>query len=174
MSGILIFLCLITLVSFILTRRIFVKIMKEDVLKIEIHFPLFALCLTERRRKKNEKAKNTKGVRGYRTIYKIITDTADRLGDCEVRIKSIKLPLKGDVRNIGAFTRPFFTQSIIYSIIAYIDTKVQKLTLYSGALISTSEEKSFSFDVTVIGRLYKLLFTALFVYRRIRRDGSLG
>ena len=171
MAGIGIFLCLVSAVLFIFTRKIFIKIKKNDLLKIEIHFPILALHLTERKGEK--KAKKTKK-RNYIAIYKIIRDAADTLDGCEVLIKSIELPLRSDPEDEGAFTKPLTYQAFIYSLLAYIDTKVQKLTLYSGAVISTDKASGFSCDITVKGRLYRLLYTLLLIYRRTRREGIKG
>lgn len=174
MSEILILLCLFTAVFFILTRRIFIRIEKAKVLKIEIHFPVFALCLTERRGARKEKKKKSARSQDYLAIFRLIGDAADTLKNCRVTIKRIELPLKGEANNSGAFTKPIIYQSIIYSLLAYIDTKVQKLTLYSGAVATSGRANSFSCDVTVEGRLFRLLYTAIFVYYRIRRDGTFG
>jgi hypothetical protein len=173
MSAILILLCLFTAVFFILTRRIFIRIEKAKVLKIEIHFPIFALCLTQKP-SRNKTNKTKKKAYDYRKIYKTIRDTCDMLDGCEIIIKKIELPLKGEANNLGAFTTPIIYQSIIYSLLAYIDTKVQKLTLYSGAVASSGRANSFYCDVTVEGRFFRLLYTAIFVYYRIRRDGTFG
>ena len=169
MAGIGIFLCLVTAVLFIFTRKIFIRVKKGDRLKIEIHFPILALHLTERQGDKKKKKKRKK--RNYIAIYKIIRDAADTLDGCDVIIKSIEIPTKGNACDVGAFTKPFAYQTLIYSLLAYIDTKVQKLTLYSGAIASTNRASSFSCDVTVKGRLYKLISTLLLIYRRTRREG---
>jgi hypothetical protein len=174
MPQVLILLCLLTAVLFILTRRIFIKIKKEDGLKIEIHLPIFALCLTERRGARKEKKKKSARSQDYLAIFRLIGDAADTLKNCRVTIKRIELPLKGDANDFGAFTTPIIYQSFIYSLLAYIDTKVQKLTLYSGAVASSGRANSFYCDVTVEGRFFRLLYTAIFVYYRIRRDGTFG
>ena len=166
MAGIGIFLCLVSAVLFIFTRQTFIKVKKSDLLKIEIHFPILALHLTER---KGEKKKKKTRKRNYSAIYKIIHDAADTLDGCEVLIKSIEIPIKNNVGDIGAFTKPFIYQSVIYSLLAYIDTKVQKLTLCNGAVTSTDKASSFSFDILVKGRLYKLLYTLLLIYRRTKK-----
>ena len=165
MALISVFLCLSLAVLIILTRKIFINVKKDDILKIEIHFPIFALHLSEKKGSKTNKKKNN----NYRKIIILIREIAGRLGGCEILVKSITLPIKGCADDRGAFTKPFAFQAIIYSVLAYIDTKVQKLTVYNGAVTSSSEVSSVCCDITVKGRLIRLLTAAILVYLRTRK-----
>ena len=166
MATISIFACLSLTVLFIFTRKIFINVKKDDILKIEIHFPVFALLLTE---KKEEKQKSDKKP-SYRNIVRLIREIPGKLSSCEVIIKSITLPIKSAPDSPGAFTKPFIVQSLIYSALAYIDAKVQKLTVYNGAVKSSAEARSFCCDITVKGRLFRLLTAAVTVYLRTRKN----
>ena len=166
MATISIFACLSLTVLFIFTRKIFINVKKDDILKIEIHFPIFALLLTE---KKAEKQKSKNKI-GYRDIARLIREIAGKLGGCEVLIKSITLPVKSAPDSPNAFTKPFIFQSLIYSALAYIDTKVQKLTVYNGAVTSSNAASAFRCDITVKGRLIRLLTIAMMIYLRTRKN----
>lgn len=150
------------LLFFILTRRVWVRIIKEEGLKIEIHLPLLALCLYGKSNKKENKETDKLSTRAY---LRVIAGTLRRVRHAEVIIKKITLPLK--VASFGSSTlvTPFAYQGLIYTVIAYLKTKAKRLILCDNAITSSPDVNKAQYYVTVKLRLYQLIY-ALLTFRR--------
>ena len=148
---------------FILTRMVWVRIIKREVLKIEIHLPLLAIHLIF---PKSKKAKKTETERiGTRAYIKIIAGTLKRVWDCEINIMEISLPCNNDSFSGLTLVKPFGYQGLIYAAVAYLKTKAKHLTLEDNAIISSPDVTEAQYYVTVKLRLFKLIY-ALLTFRR--------
>ena len=159
-------LILIFLFFFILTRRVWVRVIKDGILRIEIHLPLLALYLYDSKRKsKSKKSKKESDQLSARAYIRVIAGTLRRVKDCDVHIKRIILPLKSDKFNAMSLVAPFGYQGLIYTVITYLKSKAKKLTLSDNAIISSSDVTDAQFYVTFKLRLFELVY-ALLTFRR--------
>ena len=164
MAGVQIVLIFSFLCFFILTRVVWVRIIKREVLKIEIHLPLLAIHLIGNRDKKQKKKKETEKL-SARAYIRVIAGTLSRVKDCEVNIKKITLPCKTDSFSTFTLVKPFGYQGLIYAVIAYMKTKAKDLTLNDNAIISSPDVTEVQYYVTVKLRLFKLIY-AILTFRR--------
>ena len=163
MVGVLIGVIVIYLFFFILTRKVWVRVIKDNKLKIQLHLPLLALHLTvDEKSKRKTKGKNDLGARSY---LKIIANTLDKIKDCEVVIKRVILPC--NTQNFGSLTlvNPFAYQGLIYTAIAYLKTKAKRLSLEDNAIISSPDVRNTQFYITMKLRLFQLI-NAIYKFRR--------
>lgn len=163
MAGVQIGLIIIFLLFFVLTRRIFVRIMREENTNIEIHLPLLALCLTIKKKSKRDKKETEKlSVRAY---IRIIAGTLKRVRKCEVLVEKIALPCKIDSFSQSTLLKPFGQQGLLYAAIAYIKSKAHKLILCDNAIISSPDITEAQYRITLKLRLFELIY-ALLTFRR--------
>ena len=147
---------------FILTRVVWVRIIKREVLKIEIHLPLLAIHLIFPKKKPKNKETEKLSARAY---LKIIAATLKSVLDCDIVIKEINLPCKTNSFSELTLVKPFGYQGLIYAAIAYLKTKAKHLTLEDNAIISSPDVTEAQYYVTVKLRLFKLIH-ALLTFRR--------
>ena len=148
---------------FILTRVIWVRIIKRDLLKIEIHLPLLVIHLVFPKKEKTKK-KETEKI-SARAYLKIVTNVIRKVWDCEINIKEISLPCKTDSFSGLTLVKPFGYQGLIYAVVAYLKTKAKHLTLEDNAIISSPDVTEAQYYLTVKLRLFKLIY-ALLTFRR--------
>lgn len=169
MAGVLIGIILSFLLFFIVTRTVWVRVIKEQMSKVEIHLPLLALQLrfgnNDRRGRKKEKSKL-----GARSYIKIISGTISRIKGCELVIKRVAIPCK--INSFGAATllSPFGYQSLVYAAIAYLKTKTQRLAIEDNAIISSPDISETQFYFTVKLRLYQLLYALITIKRGVEKE----
>lgn len=166
MAGVLIGLIISFVLFFILTRRIFVRVIKEKDLIIQLHLPLLALHLkSEGKDNQRKKSKSTEKRRtqkpGVRAYIKLITEILSRVRGCGVVVKRVVLPCNAE--NFGSLTlvNPFAYQGLIYAAIAYLRTKIADIELEDNAIISSPDVKEIQFYLTVKMRLFNLIYTLL-------------
>ena len=170
MAGILIFLILSFMIAFILTRVSWVNVINGEFLRIEFHLPIFALILKKRNKSKAEKQRDkAKGLSAL-TYIRIIVKTLKRFEKCEVIVKKITPPQKMREFDYSTLTRPYGYQSLIYALIAYLETKVEKLTLYENAVTFVPDNSLFLCDITVKARLYEIAIGVVCLYRYIKKE----
>ena len=170
MAGVLIGIILSFLLFFILTRKIWVRVIKDTNLRVQFHLPLLALHLKSESKKnqspesaKQEKKKDPR--LSARAYIRIVAGTLARIEDCEVVVKRVILPCKTE--NFGSMTlvNPFAYQGLIYAVIAYLKTKAKRLRLEDNAIISSPDVTETQFYLTVKLRLFQLIY-ALLTFRR--------
>lgn len=172
MAGIFIFLILSFMIAYILTREIWVRVKNGEFLRIEFHLPIFALILTK---KNKSKAKKRKGKGLSATTYvRIIIKTLKRLEKCELIVEKISPPQKMREFDYSTLTKPYGYQSLIYAIIAYLETKVEKLTLKENAVTFIPGNSLFLFDITIKSNLFEIAFGAFCLYKNIRKEKRLS
>lgn len=148
---------------FILTRVVWVRIVKREVLKIEIHLPLLAIHLIFPIKEKSKK--NQAERISARAYSKIVAATLKRVWDCKIVIKEINLPCKTNSFSGLTLVKPFGYQGLIYAAIAYLKTRAKHITLEDNAIISSPDITETQYYVTVKIRLFKLIY-ALLTFRR--------
>ncbi len=170
MAGILIFIILSFMIAFILTRRMWVNVKNGEFLRIEFHLPIFALILTKRNKNKSEKQKKKQKELSALTYVRIVVKTLKRFEKCEVIVKKIAPPQKMKEFSYSTLTKPYGYQSLIYALIAYLETKVEKLTLKEDAVTFIPGNSLFLCDITIKARLYEIAIGAYCLYRNIRKE----
>lgn len=158
------------MIAFILTRVSFVNVINGEFLRIEFHMPIFALILTKRNKSKAEKKiAKSKELSAF-TYIRIIIKSLKRFDKSEVIVKKIIPPEKAREFTYSTLTKPYGYQSLIYAIIAYLETKVEKLTLKENAVCFIPGNSLFQCDITVKARLYELIIGAFCLYRNIKKE----
>ena len=173
MAGILIFLIISFMIAFIVTRSVWVRVESNEILRIEIHLPVFALVLTKKNKNKKQKQKKEKELSAL-TYISIIIKTLKRFDSCELVIEKISPSDKKKEFKASTMTRPYGYQSLIYALIAYLGTKVEKITLKENAVTFAPGNPNFVFDITVKGRLYEIAFGVLCLLKNIKKEKRLS
>ena len=160
------------LILFVITRTVWVRIIKEECFKIELHLPLLALKLSfpKENKKKESKAKRKTDKISARAYLRIFGNTLERLRHSKVIIKQVMLPLKLEDFSSMTLVNPFAYQGLIYAAIAYLRTKTEELTILDNAIISSPDTKEIQFYLTVKLRLYQLIYALLTVKRGIDEE----
>ena len=172
MAGILIFLLMSFVLFFLLTRIVWVRIIKGDGFKIEIHLPILALNFIKRSDDEDTSSTRSKSddkpsLFGY---LRIITGIVDRISGAEISVKAIVLPIKTEDFNKSSILRPLRQQALLYTLIAYLKTKTEKLTLEDNAIILSPDVNVLHCYVTVKIRLYQLIYGLLSVRHAIYEE----
>ena len=162
------------LILFVLSRTVWVRIIKEEKFSFELHLPLLALCITEDRRKDEKKKdinkKNKADKISTRAYIRIFSSALERIRKSTVIVKRVILPL--NLSNFDSMTlvTPFAYQGLVYTIIAYLKTKTDKLIIEDNAIISSPDISKIQFYITVKLRLYQLIYALLTVKRGIEEE----
>ncbi len=161
MAGIQIGLVLLFLLFYILTRTVWIKIIKEEKLTIEVHLPLLALCLTAN--EKNNKRKKKKGKLNVQACIKAVSGMFALIPELEVYIEKVHLPCRADFFGPMTLVNPFAYQGFLYAGIAYLKTKAKRLVLSDNAIISSPDITEAHYYVTVKSTLFHIIFAILAV-----------
>ena len=170
MAGALIPLILSFMLLFALTREVWVRVINREFLTIEIHLPIFALILTKENKSKQKKSSKKQKKLSALTYIQIFTKTLKRLEKCELVIKKLAPPQKQSSFSYSTVIKPYGYQSLIYGLIAYLDTRVQRVTLCENAVTYIPDNPIFLCDVTVKARLFEILFGAFCLYKNIKKE----
>ncbi len=174
MAGIFIFLILSFMIAFILTREVWVRVKNGEFLRIEFHLPIFALILTKKNKSKAEKRRSKEKSLSATTYIRIIIKTLKRFEKCELIVEKISPPQKLREFDYSTLTKPYGYQSLIYAIIAYLETKVEKLTLKENAVTFIPGNSLFLCDITIKSTLFEIAFGAFCLYKNIRKEKRLS
>lgn len=169
MAWVLIFLLFLFLIFYISTQIVWVKIIKEKELKLEIHLPILAIHLIKSKdsgdnKKKDKKANVNPSLSGY---LRITTDSINQLNNAKIEINRILLPISTEDFNKSAILRPLRQHILICSLIAYIRTKSKKFILEDNAIILSPDVDVIHLQLTLKLRLYQLIQGLLSIRRSI-------
>ena len=167
MAGAQIMLIIGFLLLFWLTHVVWVRIIKEDRLVIELHLPLLALCISKANQDK-QKEKNKK--LGAFSYIKIITGIISHIKNCRVEVKEIRLPFKEAEFTTLSLIKPYGYQGVVYAILAYVKTKAQRLIISDNAVISSPDISELQFHITFKLRLFQLIYALLTIKRGIEKE----
>lgn len=167
MAGIIIFLLISFLLFFILTRKVWVTIIKDKTLKVEIHLPIFALHLTKSNDGDKRKKSDMNEKISYLGYFRIITCVVARLKKTEIIVKKVILPVKTEDFDKSALIRPLRQHAFICAFVAYLRTKTEKLTLEDNAIILSPDTDVLHCYVTLKLRLYEFIHGLLAVMHSI-------
>ena len=172
MAGILISLLLVFLVFFIMTRTVWVRIIKGKDFKVEIHLPILAIHIVKKNdngdKRKNPKSKDKKI--SYIGYFRIITGVVARLKNARIVIKKITLPINDENFDKSSIIKPLRQHALICAFIAYLRTKTEKLTLEDNAISLSPDVTALQCYVTFKLRLYQLIHGLLSVRHSIYEE----
>ena len=169
MAGIIIVILLLFLLFFILTRRVWVKFVSEEELTIEIHMPIFSLQI-------NNNGKNKKGKKSsdeklsYLAYLRIISAVVDTIKTSRIEIKKISIPINNEIDSPGWFIKPVGYQYGLFSFIAYLRTKTEKITIEDNAFILSPDIDKIHFHLTVKSRIYEVIHAALTYKKEVVKE----
>ena len=161
------------LILFVLSRTVWIRIIKEEQFRVELHLPLLAISLIDDNKidkQKSEKKKDKAEKISPRAYIRIFGNTLERIHKSTVVVKRIALPLKLSDFDAMTLVTPFAYQSVVYTIIAYLKTKTDRLILPDNAVILSPDINSLQFYVTVKLRLYQLIYALLTVKKGIEEE----
>lgn len=162
------------LILFVLSRTVWVRIIKEERFSFELHLPLLALCITADQRKdennKDKRKKEKADKISPRAYIRIFGNALKKTRKSTVIVRRVVLPLNLNEFNSMTLVTPFAYQGLIYTIIAYLKTKTDKLIIEDNAIISSPDINKIQFYITVKLRLYQLIYALLTVKRGIEEE----
>ena len=140
--------CILTAMLFALTRKTYVKIIKNDTLHVEIHFTIIALCFTKRKEEKEKDGNNRReNKKNYIRIFSKILEIVDH---CEIEVNSLLIPQNEKTFSVSTTTAPYRYHALLSALIAYIATKAQKLTICDNAIrLIYDDSASLQFNITL-------------------------
>ena len=161
------------MILFVLSRTVWIRIIKEEQFRVELHLPLLAISLIDDNKidkQKSEKKKDKADKISPRAYIRIFGNTLERIHKSTVVVKRVALPLKLSDFDAMTLVTPFAYQSVVYTIIAYLKTKTDRLILPDNAVILSPDINSLQFYVTVKLRLYQLIYALLTVKKGIEEE----
>ena len=172
MVGVLISLLISFLLFFILTRIVWVRIIKDENFKVEIHLPIFAVFLINRKDSgdKTRKTKDKKEKFSYRAYVRLITGIVARIKTADIVVKKIVIPIKTDEFDKATLITPLRQHALLCAFIAYLRTKTQNLILEDNAFTLSPDVNALQCYVTVKLRLFRLIYGLLSVMHGIYEE----
>lgn len=171
MAGLFIFLLLSFLLFYILTRVTWVRIIKGESFKAEIHLPIFSIHLIKRDDNGDNKKKTSEKDKPLFFGYiRIITGVVARMKNAKIEVKKILLPVNTEDFDKSAILRPLRQHALICAFIAYLRTKTEKLTLDDNAITLSPDIDVLHCYVTIKLRLYQLIHGLLSVRHSIYEE----
>ena len=168
MAGIFILILLSFALFYFLTRTIWVRIIKDENFKIEIHLPLLSLHFTNESRKKSNKKTGRKI--NFIDYYRIITDIVEKTKNCDVVIDRITLPIKPEKFSTSTLLLPMGQRALICSVVTYLGSKIRSLTVQDNAITLSPDIQKLHFYLTVKLRLFQMIYTILFIRSRLKHE----
>ena len=152
MVGISVFLLLSFCFFYFLTRQIWIKLIKNDSFIIEIHFPIIAIQFSKNTEAESTRIKSKKREQSSLLKYpRMLSTVYNLLEDCEIEITEFILPIK------DSNAKYYKYHALLFSALAYLRTKVQKLFIHYDGLVLSLDATDFSFDLTIKTELYKFI-----------------
>ena len=157
MAGIFISMFIFVLIFFITTRIVWLNVIKDEGLRVELHLPIIAVCLSKSNESKTKRKRN-KNIfpkLNYRRIISLISHSVEK---SEILIKKIFLPQNTKEDERTSFTRPYRYQSAFFALYAYLSSKAEKLTVYDNAIVLSGDNNELQYNFTIKFRLYQLFY----------------
>lgn len=153
-----------------LTRIVWIRIIKNEQFKIEIHLILFAIHINNYDGD-GDNINNKDNSMSIKNV-RIITDILTKLRNATIEIKSILIPINTKQFNKSTILKPLRQNAYICALIAYLRTKTKKLTLEDNAIILSSDIPALHYYVTIKLRLYELIFGFFSIRHRINNENK--
>jgi hypothetical protein len=146
-----------TIILFIFTRKTSIRVQNLDQTTFSLGFSLFKIELydidkTEDNAELSDAMGNGEISADFREIFSLITLLLHYFKKCSIEIRYFALPISIES---GIFACLGF-RALISAIIAYIESNVEKLTIYDNAFI-LSPDKQLKFDIDLKITLFNLV-----------------
>ena len=169
MAGIFISMFIFVLILFIASRIVWINVIKDDELRLELHLPILAIYLTTSKNTNTSKRKKEKK-RFFFSYKPIAKPLSNLITKSEIIIKRIEFPKKQGELSNATFTRPLRYGSAFFALCAYLGTKTEKLTLYDDQILLSSDSSALQFNFTVKLRLYQLINAGLAILFGVMKE----
>jgi len=169
MTGLLIFILLSFVLFYFFTRIVWIRIIRGEKIKIEIHLPIFALHLIKGDDSGDNKEKKPEKISGI-GYFRIITGVIARIKDATIEIKKIIIPIKTENFNKSAITRPIRQHALICAFIAYLRTKTRNIVVEDNAITLSPDVNVLHCYVTIKLRLYQFIHGLITVWHSTNEE----
>ena len=147
-----------TIILFILTRKVHFRIKKDEHLIFSIGFMLFKLEFTKNQGSFEEKTEIESGIPpDIDEVFSLISILLSYTKKCTITLHKLSIPL-----DQPTYTNPmlyFGLRAVVSSFIAYIDSRVEKLTIADNAFI-LDPDRNFIIDIDIGIGLFNLIILA--------------
>ena len=167
MAWVFIFLLIAFIFLYSLTRIVWVRLIKEESFKAEIHLPIFAIVLIKKDDNGDNVTNNGPSPMGY---IRIITDIIDKMNKSNIKVNKVIIPIKTDNFTKSVILRPIRQHAIICALIAYLRTKTRKLTIEDNAITLSPDINVTHFYITIKLRLFQLIRALISLWRDINQE----
>lgn len=151
----------ITILLFLITRRVYIRVIKSDVTVVSIGFILFKLELTKKQNSKQEKPVDTDTKSEipleFNEVFSLLAMLMRYFKKCTITIRRLTVPYKTKEDNIYS---PIGFRAALSALLVYIDSSVEKLIVTDNAFILSSDTKP-QFDITLGILLFDLIVLAI-------------
>ena len=169
MTGLALFLLIIAIVFYILTRETYVYVNYDGNLSIEFHLVIFSLVLSEEEKEQNSFKPR---LRFYYLLFKELSKLSEK--SC-IRIYSIRLARLKNLLSPKKIAQSYFYHAVIFTIIAYFNEKSKKLILNKNALTLIPDTvKSDVINIRLSTELYNIIIALvkiLFHFNKNKKKG---
>ena len=147
-----------TILLFILTRKVHFRIKKDEHLIFSIGFMLFKLEFIKNQGSFEEKTEIESGIPpDIDEVFSLISILISYTKKCTITLHKLSISL-----DQPTYTNPmlyFGLRAVVSSFIAYIDSRVEKLTIADNAFI-LDPDRNFIIDIDIGIRLFNLIILA--------------
>ena len=163
-----------TLILFILTRRVHIRVIKKENTIFSVGFLLFKIEFTKSKKAHTEKAAPAESAEGetpvdFGEIFSLIKSLLHYFGKCTVTVRCLSVPFSESSPGIYKF---FGFRAMISMALAYIESNVEKLIIVDNAFILSSDGNT-QFDVDIGIMLFDLIILILRLITKVLKIGRL-
>lgn len=147
-----------TIIIFLLTRKINLRVIKNENLIFSIGFTLVKIEITKDEEINSNNTMVTSSGESetsadFSEFFSLFTTIFHYFKKCTIIIRRITIP--GRIKNNNIYTH-FILQAMLSTLIAYIESNVEKLTITNNAFTLSSDGK-FEFDINLGIILFDLI-----------------
>ena len=169
MTGLALFLLIVAIVFYILTRETCVYVNYNGSLSIEFHLVIFSLVLSEgEAEQKSFKPK-------FRFYYLLLKELSELSEKSCIKVYSIKLSKLKSLLSPEKIASSYFYHAVIFAIIAYFNEKSKKLILNKNAFtLIPDTAKSDFVKIRLSTELYNIIIALvkiLFHFNKNKKKG---
>ena len=162
-----------TIFIFLLTRKVNFRITKNEDLIFSIEFMFFKLEFTKKQGSFEVETKEKEIESGIspnmNEIFSLISTLLSYVKKCDVTLRKLVLPIQHPTYAIPVML--FGIHSFVSSFFAYIDSRVEKLTIIENAFI-LDPDSEFFIDIDIGMELFNLIILAARLIAKVIKMGK--
>ena len=143
-------LLIVFILFFIFTRQSIVRIANIDETRIEIHMPIFAIVIGQRRRQKSDKKRKMNRRAIFAAVRRLVKNG-------KININKVKLPYSEDV----SFAKEIGYNILYATTISYIESICGGLNFIDNAIILSPDVKNIQYDISISSYLYEIFYAII-------------